>query len=203
MLEPDVDQAPVSPVEGLDAELGQLAQMHSSAVEGGRRIDAAVLEVSHAEKFIAWCAIQKQAATDGIVTLESSLNVLTLRINWWRERDYLDAEPSDLSSAQKRIFEGASLIPRDWRQANEALSLLPEFVEPARGTLNSWNASFIEIEAVTKLLLTDLRKAISQFDITDSRDPNWDVYRNETHQDLNYLSKHLEDVWAAAEFSRC
>lgn len=202
MLEPDIGQEPISPIEALGAELGQLAQMHSSAVKDGRRIDAAVLEVKHAEKFAAWCAKQKKAAAEDIVSVEASRGVLTLRISWWRELNYLDAEPSELSSVQKSIFEGAALIPRDWRQAQEALSLLPEFAVPQSGTFDSWNASFMEIEAVIKLLLEYLRKALSQFDVTDPKDPTWHVFRDETHPELVELFELFEKAWAAAEFSQ-
>ncbi len=202
MLEPDVGQVPISLIEGLGAELGQLAQMHSSAVKDGRRIDAAVLEVKYAEKFAAWCAMQRIAAADDIVSLEASRRALALRINWWRELNYLDAEPSELSSAQKSIFEGAELIPRDWRHANEVLSLLPEFAAPQCGTFDSWNASFMKIEAVIKLLLEYLRKALSQFDVTDPKDPTWHEFRDETHPDLVELVELLEKAWATAEFSQ-
>ena len=202
MLEPEISQEVSGPTNGLDAELGVLAQMHAVATREGRRIDAAVLEVKHAEKFAAWCAKRKKAIADQILSLEASRRTLTLRISWWRELNSLDEESSDLSSAQKSIFEGREVTPRDWGQANEALSLLPEFDLPLRGNFNSWHASFLEIDAVTKLLQEDLRRAISQFDTTDARNPSWNVYRDETHPELDLLFKQLEETWAAAEFSR-
>ncbi len=202
MLEPDIGQEPISPIEALDAELGQLAQMHSSAVKDGRRIDAALLEVKHAEKFAAWCAMQKASAVADIAALEASRSALTRRINWWRELSQLDGEPSQLSPAQKSIFEGSELLPRDWREAKRVLAILPEFEQPLKGNFHSWHASFMDIQAVTNVLLEHLQKAIIQFGITDARDPSWNLYRTETHPELGFLAKQLEEAWAAAEFSR-
>jgi hypothetical protein len=202
MLEPDIGQEPISPIEALGAELDRLAQLHRHAVKDGRHIDAAVVEVRHAKKFAAWCAMQKEAAAERIVSLESSLRSLKRRINWWHELNYLATEPSELSSAQQAIFEGADFIPSDWNEAKEALSIHPEFAEPQSGTFDSWNKSFLEIEAVIKLLVGDLRMSLSQFETTDARDPSWDVYRDKIHPEISYLETQLNETWAAAEFSK-
>ncbi|RDC61351.1 hypothetical protein HME9302_02573 [Alteripontixanthobacter maritimus] len=202
MSGPDIEQDEKSPANAVRAELEKLSTLHVAAVREHRRIDAALLEADYGEKFAAWCEIEKANVCNLIAAVTEECERLDRRRDWWRQLSSFSQDASGSFPVDGKAFENCEHGPRDWDHARKAMSLLPEFTVPDIGNIDSWQASYFEIDGAKRLLLQYLHAALAQFDITDPSDPSWVVYRDTGHGALQQTFAFYEDAWAKAEFTR-
>lgn len=158
---------------------------HSTARRDGRRIDAERLARAYDDAFALLPTLMIADLIEEMSYLQPIKQHAELCANWWLELQLAahGKEPAEVSPAQRAIIAGNQFAPSNWREAREAIDLLPDFQVPGSLSLYQAEAKAGDLHRAATGLELAIQASIDALRKASASTDAWADFKNGAYQE--------------------